>query len=801
MISPERKPLSLARISAATSVSDEEAGLVASRDSRTSEPGLTTARRRAVGAWFTPRRFAVILLLLIFAAYPDVMLGSHTFFYRDYGCFGYPLAHFYRESFRGGEVPLWNPLNNCGIPFLAQWNTMVLYPLSTIYLLVPMPWALGFFCLGHLFLGGLGMFLLVRRWTDDGFAASFAGLAYALNGVMLHALMWPNNIAALGWMPFVVLLTERAWREGGRTVPLAAAVGATQMLSGAPEVILFTWVAVALVWLSSWRVGAGRWRSALRSAVTLGLVAVLVLGLAAAQLFPFLDLLTHSQRSQNFGGNVWSMPPWGLANFLVPLFGCTSSVMGVVSQDEQQWTSSYYVGAGVVALALFSALRWRHRLSVALALAAGGGLLLALGEQGIVLGWLRKLAPALGFVRFPIKFVILPIFALPLLAACALDWWQRMAGIALMKERRWLLGVGVAFLVFIAAATAWAGMGQEANEKRGLWIQNGVTRAVLFSLLLGCVLNLRRVIAPLLALLIRFGILGLLALDLLTHTPRQNPTVMTDAYRPDAVPHAWTLEPAMGRALVSARMQAFMDYAANPNAYNFCVGHRRALTPNWNLLEGVATVGGFYSLYTKEQYDIWSLFYRQTNFPARLADFLGVARASSDSELFAWVERTSARPLVTAGLQPVFADAPTMLDAIGSREFSPQRVVYLPESARGLVHVTEAAAARVLSIDWKPGELKLDIEAGQPAMVTVAQTHYHCWKASVNGVATRVWPANHAFQALEVPAGRSTVHLVYSDRSFFAGGLLSLATALVCTGLWLKMPARVQVAFETAVMP
>jgi len=50
---------------------------------------------------------------------------------------------------------LLNPLNDFGLPFLAQWNTMTLYPGSLIYLLFPLSWSLGIFCLAHLFLGGM----------------------------------------------------------------------------------------------------------------------------------------------------------------------------------------------------------------------------------------------------------------------------------------------------------------------------------------------------------------------------------------------------------------------------------------------------------------------------------------------------------------------------------------------------------------------------------------------------------------------------------------------------------------------
>src|ERR1035441_5187493 len=73
--------------------------------------------------WLPPRRFALLLGLLIVATFPGVLLGSTTFVIRDFGMFGYPLAYFHRQSFWRGELPLWNPFSNGGLPFLAQWNT------------------------------------------------------------------------------------------------------------------------------------------------------------------------------------------------------------------------------------------------------------------------------------------------------------------------------------------------------------------------------------------------------------------------------------------------------------------------------------------------------------------------------------------------------------------------------------------------------------------------------------------------------------------------------------------------------
>ena len=220
------------------------------------------AEPRTPAQWLTPPRFAALLALLVVAAFPDVVFGLRTFASGDFGRFGHPIAHFHREAFWRGEVPLWNPLNDFGLPFLAQWNTLTLYPGSLFYLLLPLSWSLGVFCLLHLWAGGVGMFLLTRRWTGNPLAAAFAGIAYAFSALALHSLLWPNNAAALGWLPWVVLAWERAATEGGRSVLLAALVTALQLLTGAPEIILQTWLLAGALALVSKRVAKAEQLSA-----------------------------------------------------------------------------------------------------------------------------------------------------------------------------------------------------------------------------------------------------------------------------------------------------------------------------------------------------------------------------------------------------------------------------------------------------------------------------------------------------------------------------------------------------------
>ena len=185
------------------------------------------------------------------------------------------------------------------------------------------------------------------------------------------------------------------------------------MLSGAPEVILLTWVFITILWIDELCCsGNTPKKSVLFRHLT---IVFAVGGLAAAQLLPFLVLLQKSQRDLNLAGEFgWAMPPWGWANLLVPLFRYYRTDLGVFLQYDQKWTSSYYSGIGVLALSLLAAWTIRRRRVWILATVAFVSLVLALGEAGYLYAWLRKLIPGLGLLRYPIRFVVLTNFLLPL---------------------------------------------------------------------------------------------------------------------------------------------------------------------------------------------------------------------------------------------------------------------------------------------------------------------------------------------------------------------------------------------------
>lgn len=719
------------------------------------------------------------------AAYPDVILGGQTFFFRDFGLFGYPLAHYHREHFWRGELPLWNPLNHCGLPFLAQWNTLCLYPGSLLYLLLPLEWSLSLFCLTHLFLAGLGMYFLAWQWTRHRFAAAVAGVAFALNGLALNCLMWPNNIAALGWMPLVVLWVERAAQAGGKALLWAALIGALQMLTGAPEIIALTWVVVGVVVLAR---TVPNWAAVQTGVARLLGVAVWVTALCAAQLFPFLELLSLSQRHGEFGGSTWAMPWSGWAHLLVPRFGTHEVVPGVVFQTGQYWTTSFYPGVGVVALALVALAQVRERRTWVLGALALGGLVLALGERGGLYAVLGQLLP-LGLMRFPIKFVVLTCFALPLLAALAVRAMDTTEEPSWPRRQRVILWITGLLVLGIALLSALAPAEPHAEDGGvGAVSLNGLVRAVFLVVVVGGLVATRALWGRPSGMLAQAMLVVLLGMDVLTHLPRQNPTAPRELLRPGlAALQQLTPRPEHGRSRASLRYPAARTLYSlfTTNLAQDYLIYRLSLHGNCNLLEDLPKVGGFYSLelpHTSEV--IQKAFYATTNggLPG-LEDFLGVSQVSHPVQLGQWTNRTGFLPLATIGQQPIFADDATTLEALAHPDFQPAQIVYLPPEAQATVPRGSPTHARIQSAQFRAGECRLEIETSDPTLLVLAQAYHPRWRAFVDGTPERVWRANHGFQAVAVPAGQHVVRLVYQDRLFQLGLGVTVLALLIC-GVW-----------------
>jgi hypothetical protein len=635
------------------------------------------------------------------------------------------------------------------------------------------------------------MYFLAQRWTGNRLAAAAGGIAFAYNGLTWHSLMWPNDIAALGWMPWVVLATDKAWREGGRHLVAAALAGALQMLCGAPEVILITWFIAGTFWLAQFfSGGTPRAKLVLRAAGTGALVGAL----AAPQLLPFLDLLAHSQRDSSFSDAQWAMPASGWANYLVPLFHCVAATRGVFMQHGQYWTGSYFAGVGVVALAALAVWRVRNGRVWLLAALTLFSLVMALGNHGLVYAALRKILPQLGFMRFPIKFVMLASFALPLLAAHGLAWVRNLDGNRWAGEWKRLRSLGLVLVGLIGVILCFAWAFPQTGDDVKWTLLNGLRSALFLAAILGCLAALQRVAGTRRHVVFAGALLVLLWMDVFTHVPQLSPTVIPRVFEAGAVRQYLVANKYLqsdsqlrfGESRVMESLAALrkLYFEGQEDPITDVLGRREQFYDDLNLLDRIPKLDGFYSLYLREMNTVVTELYVATNDVPHLKDFLGISHENQATNLMDWVARKSYAPLVTGGQRPVFLDDEAALDFLFDPAFDGRKVVALPAKAKPAVQATNRTDLKILSEHVSAQRIELQVAASAPAMVVVAQAWYHPWRASVDGKATPLWRANYAFQALEVPAGAHRVELAYEDRLFQAGAAVSLATLLGCAAAW-----------------
>ncbi len=235
----------------------------------------------------------------------------------------YQWKHFAIEQFRQGELPLWQNRQLAGSPFLATGQHSMLYPLSLLFLLLPLPMAFGWFAALSLTLAGLTLYGLLRVLGVGQGGALLGGLAFQGSGFLTTSLVFPMIVAGAAWLPLLLAALHRlAWPGKAGRLPWmgvgAIAIGLTG-LAGHPEVLYYTLLVGGLyaLWLLLGVRRAGRSRF-----LATGVLALVIgLLLSAAQWVPLYEVVSANFREGSAAldevlGYAW--PPRQASSFLVP---------------------------------------------------------------------------------------------------------------------------------------------------------------------------------------------------------------------------------------------------------------------------------------------------------------------------------------------------------------------------------------------------------------------------------------------------------------------------------------------------
>jgi hypothetical protein len=347
------------------------------------------------------RLAAAFLVVLALALVARPLLQREVFTFRDHTDYFQPLRWYTATSLKAGHLPLWNPYNASGEPWLANPQTAVFYPPAWLFVVLPFEAAYMLYLALHLALLGCGALLLFARRNSLG-AALIGATALMLCGPTLSLLDVQNNLTTFAWLPLVLWCgLTRANAMG------SAAAIAMSFLAGEPFFAAIGALLFAVV----------RRRDVLD-------VAAQSFALAGVQLVPFLAMLRGSDRAGALLADLREAMP--LRDWLRVAVPPSLAGSGFDPHLGQHFIPVVYVGLVTSVLAIAGAVfAWRR---------AGA--------------WLALLAAAVLFAHVPLPFYRYPARLVPFgalaIAAIAVEGWDVAARLIPFRSIAVLVALAVA---------------------------------------------------------------------------------------------------------------------------------------------------------------------------------------------------------------------------------------------------------------------------------------------------------------------------------------------------------------------
>lgn len=739
---------------------------------------------------------AALLALAALLPFARGLLAGQCLFFRDLSLYAFPLRRFVVEGLRGGALRYWNPLVHEGKQELFP---PVGYPIDLLQVLLSDERGFTALLVLHVPLAALAFFALARRLGLSVLASTGAGAIYALGGFSLSLVNLYGLLQAAAWAPLLVLSLLRVVERRPAAVAAAAVIFAITVATCAVEIVAQA-LLLALVVCRPHAAPGGAAR--VGGALTLGI------GLSAPVWVVAAGALAESGRGAGLSTEAVLAHSIHPVTFLQTV---VANLHGDLSNPVGRWWGdlffsggfpyflSFYLGATVVSLAILGttlASPYRKGLLLFAAAAAWVGL----GAWG---GWapLVEAAPFLRRLRYPSKAFYTVHLTVTLLAATGLDAlvrsdeqrrdWRRFAWITFT--------LGGVVLVFLSSLFGFLPgradflrpffpahyLDLQVEASTGLVLRDAATggAVALAAALIAWMVHRGRM-APAMGAL---ATIALLTADLLRAGAGLNPMV---------TPAFFDLSPEMSRVVASLNGRGARVYSCHaPTSHAYTSTRppqaedrdvhlftilRETLTPSFNLPTGPPTA--FSS-------DLTGLVPLHRTLDPHLM-LCSVVPAILDRLRAAAVSHVvSLDPLDTEGLTLEEVVRPERIAPLAIHIYSlarplprwvlAARVVAAPDSETAAARAREPgfqeAGGVVVEGPSSPlgsrgtarrlrdtaDEVAYAVESDVPGLFVLRDAYAAGWRATVNGVETRILRADGRHRAVPVAAGQSRVVMSY----------------------------------------
>ncbi len=728
----------------------------------------------------------------------------------------WPWHYLAKTSALAGEWPLWNPWLGNGAPLLANLQTAFFYPPNLLYFFLPVEQGLTLSVLLHLLLAGVLMYAYTRQLGLSPFAAALSGLTYMGSGYLIGRAQFVTMVNAAAWLPLLLLLADRlSLRRATSDGVWLGMTLAVQVLAGHAQLWFYSlWLLAGYIIVRSWQVkpdrfleparfeeqptlqqrGQAVWSALWRFGLAVGLSALL----AAAQLLPTAELMLQSPRhsgAEHTFALTYSFWPWRLITLLAPdFFG--NPAHGNYWGYANYWEDHAYVGVLPFLLALTAMGRFVARRGAALPRVTlffvaliPLSLVLALGWNTPVYLWVFNTVPGFGYFQAPARLLIGYTLAMSVLAGVGAETFILTPTIRRGWARLLVVGVGL-----MAAGLA----GRLVLNERSLTFATatfslGLLLTIAIILLLTRPTQQKKIVWQSIFLVF-------VAVDLLWFAWPLVPTLPADIFnQPIASANFLKTQSTDERFWVDDRF----DYALKFQRYfrfntfgplnlDYWHSFKETLTPNLGIYAGLASANNDDPLVVSRWQQLIDLAADSAQ-RSRLLALMNVGYFITAPDQSAWpviyrndtiaiqrVPNTLPRAYFVARAVPVKTDQEALAQ-LTSPNFDPRREVIIMDTDTTLTFagLNQAAAVTVMVNQQGANRVTLTVDAPSSGFVVLTDTYYPGWQAVVDGQMAHIWPANLAFRAVAVEAGRHEIVFSYYPLSFTIGLAVSAATLVI----------------------
>lgn len=679
-----------------------------------------------------------ILLAATILCYFDVATFQHPLKW-DIIDLDLPLRYFVSDCIQNGIFPYWNPYQSCGYPNYAipitWYPTVWIFSLMGHYGIV----ALTIDFLLHIYIAGIGMFLLARRFGYSDATGCILGICYLACGFFVGNAQHFGWVIGAAWIPFLfAYFMDFSKNPKDINNHLKLILVSYFIATGAYPAIIFLSGYIVLfmaIYYCLKHIQEQGYKGFLTYSSMLLILSLFICIISLIAIVPTLQSLDVVNRDMSLDYLLHHLPQpvRGMISLMLPY-----AVIG----DNDDWTTIYdffgtdansmmnvYFGLFTLfffAIAVFKKKNAIHRIF----LYTGFVYLLACFPHKLpIREFMIRYIPTMDLFRIPSVYRLFFIIACLAIAGIALD------GFIKTKNNKRLINI-IATVALVSMFT----LSMFSFHKTNITWQHIAIQSIIQCCLIGVFIlfnNQEKI--P-----IKYWLVGLVLIDLsvatqmngggtIFHKPNTTTKVLQNETSFPKTQYPATNE----KPIIATKGHGFSHYWRNTNTF---------------MKDFSAENYSPYYLKSFTDFEKNDLLYKETldNNIAFLSTNVFATKSVKDTALYS--------------NDIVFADLPNF------EKYSPAE----NDSTRAIEYLIA-----------QPDQFEMKTSANYPQILTLLQNHHKGWHAYIDGNEVPVYIANISFMAVEVPSGNHYVHFVFKNNLIVTLSIISLVSFLICVLLLL----------------